>query len=120
MKRYWSDGEENEDEPQNEQNAEADILNKLKNKVGTVFRKLFKLCIFALEISLTFFRLRNNELMMAKKRTPIKMRPNPRRNGRRERKQVRIKVKGFNAFIFFVKILTKWVMYGSFLWIYVC
>jgi len=32
MKRYWSDGEENEDEPQNEQNAEADILNKLKNK----------------------------------------------------------------------------------------
>ena len=39
MKRYWSDGEENEDEPQNEQNAEADILNKLKNKVGTVFQK---------------------------------------------------------------------------------
>ena len=37
MKRYWSDGEERDDnDDQSVPNSEADILNKLKNKVVMV------------------------------------------------------------------------------------
>ena len=36
MKRYWSDGEEQEDNEEHlGQNSEADILNRLKSKVWT-------------------------------------------------------------------------------------
>ena len=86
MKRYWSDGEENEDEPQNEQNAEADILNKLKNKVSTVFQKIIQTMHNCVQTQFNIFQAKEQRTNDGQKADSNKDEAKPKKKRKKRKK----------------------------------